>query len=480
MATVYLSSVPWDASGSDFPLLSHETLLYTMQQAGQVLETFTGISFVKDGSFELPIPYTKYQNACNYCVFNNGSGSTTTVFAFVTRMEWTSANSTRFYYEVDPFATYGASMRVAGARTRRRFATDTSGRSLYAGDYVGVGRKMSTSIINLKYKHGLNGLIVYLQTNVLSDPPNLETSYGGSELNTGLIAIKVSSSADFTAFSNFLKGADFNLFAPAIVGVYCVPSEMMSPAGGQGTITISGYSYEWLNPQHSVLGQSSPLLVDDNLLLNNNDTLIRVVTGGTTNYIAPSDLNSLRFNLYYAYSPVPCAEIIPDWKAVGDPRVYTFSNFAKIPVTQTGLLNWIQNNALDVMTGAVGAIVNPSISGTANFISSTIKSAQGTSTITGLSADAMEALGDSFVYVAAETWIEGSVSALKFYSANGYPDYSITNSPSELSVSIGDHDYFKYSNPIIAGVPADTATYIRAKLETGVRLWTTTTFNLAF
>ncbi len=478
MATIYLSSVPWSRSGIDFPLLSPAELITRLTNNEQILSTFTGVSFVKGGSFELPVPYTRYQADCNYCLFNNGSGNNTLIAAFITDMEWTSNNSTRFYYEIDPIVTWGYKMAVSGVRTRQRLVSTTNGAALYSGDYVGVGYKVLNRAYNLQHVRGNDCLAVYLNPNAFSQISDVKNSTGGSELQTTFICIYVISAEDYDAYYSLLHGIAIG--QPEVAYAYVIPSELLNTSSRQ--IEINGHSYYTFNYRSS---SSRTVTLQGNaqaLLNNNNDLRIGIRTGGTVNYILPSELTNFTFTITETLSPSPSITIRPNWKTSTDTRCFTFSDFPTAPTNTNGLNDWLQQTSTSLVSTAVNAAIKPQTAGVAfaaEAFNATTSLLNVSYTTTPQRASAIAASGNSIVSIFSENWITGETQPLRFYDINGYPVYNLKNSPSVLSIpNTMTYDYFKFSNPIISGLPSAHAEYVQSKLSSGIRLWSTTQFNL--
>lgn len=477
MASVQLFSVAWTAGGIDFPSISPADIRTELIDGELNIGPLYTVSFIKGGFFELPVNVENTRYA-NYTIFTNNNVEYWC--AFITSMEWTSNNSTRFYYNIDWVSTFAHNATCVGMRTRQRITTTATIKPI--GDFQGTGEVVLSKRGYQYTGWDNNGYVVYFDADTISLGGFL--SVGNSMTGGGLQTIVLTTSADIQAFRELIK--DEKLFN-SIASVYSIPAPLL-PGTYHGFYDIDGYQYKTLD----TIANASPLTFTltpnisavRNLFLNDNDLHIEVFAGSDSIQVKYSDISSLTFDVSVCYQPNPMLTITPRWNnnetASGNlKRSVTFSGFAQLAITVDAFQSWLNNQFINMIASnaaplAVSGMTNPATFGvqlanTAFDVFNSFRTYHPAPT--PQNSNASMSLGDMFAGVIVRTWANYNTDGVIYYEKFGHPVYNWSTYP--LTVTGKNYDVYQIPDAVVMDVPYQAQQEIKRLLQNRVRFWST-------
>lgn len=479
MANVRLFNAPWSKEGGDFPALTPSNLRTSLITNNfNIGGEYTNISYIKDGIFELPVNLSAVEKTVNYCIFSNINDQYWC--AFINRMEWTSANSTRFYYEIDWFSTFATSASIHGWRVRRKLSATDTPTIIRKGDFIGNGwyTRDKRDIAIYPDNEGKTYFYAYIFGDTLEQIFDTTTfnKQAYSKLHTNLLIILLGNDSDKTAFVNWVN--DNNTFNN-VAAIYELPYLFPS----QTTGTLYGHTFYIYDEYTDPLQATTTLAgAGYNIFNNDNDLRICININGAENIIPYSDLNSLLFTIKYGLYPKPYVVITPDYASANNAKSYTFDSFSEIALTKDVFQEWQNRNVYNLIAGGTGIALsaltgNYGVAG-AQLINTALSTLQGsfnartqTPPTTAQSANALQSAGLPFVSIYTQSWRDGNVEGLQFYNRNGYP----TREFGAIGINSGNEtfDIIQAVDITVKNVPAQAQTEITKILNRGVRVWNT-------
>lgn len=152
----------------------------------KITQTYDNVTYqiAPQGSgiyFTAPLPYDKMLSV-NYCMYNNKDYNDRYFYAYIERVEWASANSTRVYLSFDPFQSWMFDYQLLPSFVEREHvASDEAGEHLI-NEGLEYGEYVVSDVQYLSSTVYLNAMIIVGSTVDLDNPsfPAISSGYYGA------------------------------------------------------------------------------------------------------------------------------------------------------------------------------------------------------------------------------------------------------------------------------------------------------------
>lgn len=218
----------------------------------KVIKSYTDFTYIREQqAIVVPENYDQIYT-CNYLMYKNNGFNNKYFYAFITKMEYVSENSTRIYFEIDSFQTWYFQINMNQVFIEREHVSDdtiglhTVPETLEHGEYVQATNYTRTNFIG-------NPCICIEATRLIG----LGNISGGSIQNKIFSGtIKYLFKDDQTSYAwgtanEFLKQFDSEGYGESITGIYMIPAKYTNYATWHEIRTGSGLYYGRLNSDHN-------------------------------------------------------------------------------------------------------------------------------------------------------------------------------------------------------------------------------------
>lgn len=323
----------------------------------RTIQSFTDFTYVRDNqTIVVDKPYDQIYT-CNYLMYRNNGFNNKYFYAFITKMEYVSENSTRIYFEIDSLQTWYFQINFNNVFIEREHVSnDTIGKhtipeGLEIGDYISTNPQSSNHIGTTCLAMGLSNS---------SNGANMNSQY------TGINYVFFKTDSNQYAYSALDRYKDTILNNDeAIVCIFPVPINMINdyinwnqPIGSSGlkygifsnsnidgAFPINTFGGSWLNKLGTYTPRNNKLLTYPYryLLLTNNN-------GGNNIYKFEYFSDQPSFNVYGSLVP-SCSFLCVPNNYKGIALNYSESLVgAKLPLacwTSDLYTNWATQNGIN-------------------------------------------------------------------------------------------------------------------------------------
>jgi hypothetical protein len=331
----------------------------TSYMLSKVVNTYTDFTYIRETqALVVPANYDSIYT-CNYLMYRNNGFNNKYFYAFITKMEYVSENSTRIYFEIDSLQTWYFQINYNNVFIEREHVSnDTIGlhtvpENLENGEYITTNPQSSNHVNNLCLCMGLS---------------NSNNGYLMNGQYTGINYVFFRDTNDQFAYGALNRYKDTILNNDeAIVCIFPVPINMINdiinwnmPIGDSGlyygvlttgnipeAFGLGTFGGTWLNKLGNYTPRNNKLLCYPYryLMLTNNN--------GANNVYKFEDFSSptsLSFNIYGSLVP-SCSFICVPNNYKGVTRNYSESLIgAKLPIacwTSDLYTNWATQNGIN-------------------------------------------------------------------------------------------------------------------------------------
>lgn len=249
-----------------FPTINDQTAYFI----SKVQKSYSEFTYIREQQ-AIVVP-DNYDNiyTCNYLMYRNNGFNNKYFYAFITKMEYVSENSTRIYFEIDSLQTWYFQINYNNVFIEREHVSnDTIGihtipEGLEFGEYI--DQSVSTEEQN-SFNFLTNKPYVFVsvtQTGISDIDSGIGRQYNG--IYSGLINVCFLTPADAELFMLYL---DTQFSESPVVSVSYIPKELcMSNPNDWQTYTFDGHTFKY----HSI----------DN---TSESGLIKIASLSKTNYL---------------------------------------------------------------------------------------------------------------------------------------------------------------------------------------------------
>lgn len=230
--------------------LGWDTLVeQTTYMLSVVQKTYTDFTYIREsGTIVVPDNYDAIYT-CNYLMYKNNGFNNKYFYAFITKMEYVSENSTRIYFEIDSLQTWYFQINYNDVFVEREHVSNdavganTVPEDLELGDYVTEDRTTGEAI-SFNYLWRYTGSTAVIRDKYIvigSSEPLFEiVSQGGARLYNGVFSglyYYVCETANDAEHIIDYQNAHYS--EDPIVSVFMIPEQLFT--GTFATVSLDGY-----------------------------------------------------------------------------------------------------------------------------------------------------------------------------------------------------------------------------------------------
>ena len=343
----------------------------------KVIKSYTDFTYIRD-SQTLVVPENYDQiYTCNYLMYKNTGFNNKYFYAFITKMEYVSENSTRIYFEIDSLQTWFFQINMNQVFIEREHVSDdtiglhTVPEEVELGDYVSEGRTTleSASFAYLWKIQGGTAVIrdTYIVLGVseipFAHPPGARL-YNGVYSGLYYVIFQTAVDAD-----NFIKYIQTQSGGDPIYTAFMIPEQFASDINWT-TTTEGAYTFTW-----SHLPYSTDKTILQNAFVNKTNKLgngyipknNKLLTFPYKYFIISNNSGSSTEYKYELFSDTQCnftiegainvgcaIKLIPKNYQNESKNILYSLDSGKLPTcswTNDAYTNWLTSNAINIGLG---------------------------------------------------------------------------------------------------------------------------------
>ena len=218
----------------------------------KVNKTYTDFTYIREsGTIVVPDNYDSIYT-CNYLMYKNNGFNNKYFYAFITKMEYVSENSTRIYFEIDSLQTWYFQINYNNVFVEREHVSDDSigantlPESVETGEYVMSSGYTKTDLGNYP--------CICIEATRTLELGNISGGGNENRVFSGVIRYLFKDNNTSSAWAQadaFLEEYDSRGFGESVVGVYMIPENFTLNATWREIRTGSGLYYGLMSSMYN-------------------------------------------------------------------------------------------------------------------------------------------------------------------------------------------------------------------------------------